>query len=182
MEFLGYRRSNGAVGTRNYVGVFSMVGCANEVAEEIVRRVQGTTWFLHGQGCGQTSVDTERVNSTLAGLGNNPNIAAVLLVSLGCESSSHEEVARKIATSGKRVDSLVIQDIGGAARSVAKGSLIVQDMVQEASAVKRTPCPISEICMGLKCGASDTTQGLAANPALGVASDLIVDAGGDYVR
>ena len=181
MEFSGYRRESGKVGTRNYVGVFSMVGCANEVAEQIVRQVQGTAWFLHGQGCGQTSVDTERVNSTLAGLGRNPNIASVLLVSLGCESSSLKEVSQAIAQEGKRVESVVIQDIGGAAQSVAKGSLIAQDMVREASGLKPTPCPLGDLVMGLKCGASDTTQGLAANPALGVASDLIVQAGGTSV-
>jgi altronate dehydratase large subunit len=178
MEFLGYRRENGAVGTRNLVGVFSMVTCANEVTAEITRQVKGCAYFMHGQGCAQTSVDIDRVNSTLAGLGANPNIASVLLVSLGCESSSAEKVAKAIAQTGKQVETIVIQDIGGAARSVAEGSLLAQEMVAKASRLKRTPCPMSEIVLGLKCGSSDTTQGLAANPALGIASDMLVDQGG----
>ncbi|MEM5788484.1 MAG: UxaA family hydrolase, partial [Syntrophobacteraceae bacterium] len=87
MEFSGYRRANGKVGTRNLVGILSTVVCANEVAEAIARQVQGTAVFMHQQGCCQTPVDIERVNTTLAGLGANPNLASVLLVSLGCEST-----------------------------------------------------------------------------------------------
>ncbi len=81
MEFNGYRRSNGAVGTRNYVGVLSTVVCANEVVDAISRQVQGAAPFMHQQGCCQTPVDITRVNETLIGLGSNPNLASVLLVS-----------------------------------------------------------------------------------------------------
>jgi len=181
MTFLGYRRSDGSVGTRNYVGILSTVVCANEVADEIARRVQGTTVFLHQQGCCQTPIDIDRVNNTLTGLGQNPNLASVLLVSLGCESTAVSDVARNITSSGKRVETIVIQDIGGAARSVAEGVLLAQDMVQEASTMERTDCPLSEIVLGMKCGSSDTTSGLAPNPALGVASDMIVAAGGTSI-
>jgi altronate dehydratase large subunit len=177
MEFQGFRRADGRVGTRNYIGILSTVVCANEVADGISRNVEGTTAFMHQQGCCQTPVDIIRVNETLIGLGKNPNLAAVLLVSLGCESTAVEGVAEAISEAGKRVETIVIQDIGGAARSVAEGTLLAQDMVQEASKIERTPCPVSELVLGLKCGSSDTTSGLAPNPALGIASDLIVEAG-----
>ncbi len=181
MQFEGYRRDNGMVGTRNYVGILSTVVCANEVAENIARDVEGTSCFTHHQGCCQTPIDISRVNDTLIGLGRNPNLAAVLLVSLGCESTDVQGVAKAIMETGKRVETIVIQDIGGAARSTAEGILLVQDMVMNASRLKRSACPISDLVLGLKCGSSDTTSGLAPNPALGIASDQLVEAGGTSV-
>ena len=181
MEFSGYRRSNGLVGTRNYVGILSTVVCANEVTDAVSRQVQGTASFMHQQGCCQTPVDIRRVNETLIGLGCNPNLASVLLVSLGCESTDLNEVAKAISKTGKRVETVVIQEVGGAARSIAEGVLLAQDMVQEASKMERIPCPAAELVLGLKCGSSDTTSGLAPNPALGIASDLLVEAGGTSI-
>ena len=181
MKFNGYRRSNGLVGTRNYVGVLSTVVCANEVSDAVSRQVQGTASFMHQQGCCQTPVDIKRVNETLIGLGGNPNLASVLLVSLGCESTDLNAVAMSISKTGKRVETVVIQDVGGAARSIAEGVLLAQDMVQEASKLERVPCPVSELVLGLKCGSSDTTSGLAPNPALGIASDLLVETGGTSI-
>lgn len=181
MEFKGYRRSNGSVGTRNYVGILSTVVCANEVARSIARQVQGTASFMHQQGCCQTPVDIKRVNDTLIGLGRNPNLDSVLLVSLGCESTAVEDVAKAISDTGKPVEKIVIQDIGGAARSIAEGVLLGQKMVQEASKIEKVSCQICDLMLGLKCGSSDTTSGLAPNPALGIASDLIVEAGGTCI-
>ncbi len=181
MEFKGYRRLDGCVGTRNYVGILSTVVCANEVAERIAESVHGAAAFLHQQGCGQTPVDVTRVSETLVNLGRNPNLAAVLLVSLGCESVVVEEVAKAIAGSGKRVEHIVIQEEGGAARSVARGQLVAQELVMEASTIPVTACPLSDLTLGLKCGSSDTTQGLFANPVVGIASDLLIAAGGTSV-
>ncbi len=181
MEFKGYRRNDGRVGTRNYVGILSMVVCANEVTDSISRQIQGTTPFLHQQGCCQTPVDIKRVNEVLIGLGRNPNLASVLLISLGCESTSLEDVAKMISETGKRVEAIVIQEVGGAAKSIAEGMLLAQDMVQQASKLERVSCPVNDLILGLKCGSSDTTSGLAPNPALGVASDLIIEAGGTSI-
>ncbi|RPI03942.1 MAG: galactonate dehydratase, partial [Zetaproteobacteria bacterium] len=181
MEFLGFRRSDGGVGTRNYVGVLSTVVCANEVTDRIARGVRGTAAFMHQQGCCQTPLDVTRVSEVLVGLGKNPNLAGVLLVSLGCESVVVEDVAAAIRSSGKRVESVTIQEAGGAANSVARGQLLAQELVAEASAMAPVPCPLSDLTLGLKCGSSDTTQGLFANPALGIASDLVVEAGGTSV-
>jgi len=181
MHFRGYARPDGRVGTRNYVGVLSTVVCANEVVERIGRSVTGAATFTHHQGCGQTPVDLARVHRALVGLGRNPNLAGVLLVGLGCEGVAVEEVAEEIRASGKRVECLVIQEEGGQARSVARGQLLAQELVAEASTVQSSLHPISELVLGLKCGASDTTQGLFATPAVGIASDMVVAAGGTSV-
>ncbi len=181
MEFKGYKRPDGSVGTRNYVGVLSTVICANEAAEGIAEAVKETTAFTHHQGCCQTPIDIQRVNETLVGLGRNPNLAAVLLVSLGCESTDVEQVAREISQSGKPVETVVIQEVGGAAKAIAQGVLIAQAMVTEASRAERAPCPLSELVVGLKCGSSDTTSGLSSNPAVGVLTDLVVEAGGTVI-
>ena len=181
MEFFGYEREDGGVGTRNYVGVLSTVICGNEVAEKIASQVEGATRFLHHQGCCQTPVDINRVNDALIGLGKNPNLAAVLLVSLGCESTNINQVADAIEATGKRVETILIQEEGGAARAAAQGILLAQAMVTEASGQKREPFPLSELVLGLKCGSSDTTSGLSANPVVGILSDLIVEAGGTSI-
>jgi len=180
MEFMGYRRQD-AVATRNYVGILTTVTCANEVAMAISKRVAGSSLFIHHQGCCQTPVDIKRVTDALIGLGKNPNLASVLLVSLGCESVDVEEVADAIRLTGKRVEKIVIQEEGGAARSIAAGELLVQKMVQEASKNKRVPCDASELILGLKCGSSDTTSGLSSNPVLGKASDILIENGGTSI-
>src|SRR5512139_3236452 len=97
MQFKGFRRKDGDVGTRNYVGIISTVVCANEVTEGVARQVNGTAAFIHQQGCCQTSIDLKRVDEVLIGLGRNPNLAGVILVSLGCESTSVREVAEAIS-------------------------------------------------------------------------------------
>ena len=180
-EFMGYGRADGSVGTRNYVGVLSAVVCVNEVVENIVRQVQGTTRFTHHQGCCQTPLDIHIVNDTLINLGKNPNLHSVLLVSLGCESTDLSGVIEAIAASGKRVEHIVVQEVGGSARTTAQGILMAQDMVREASLEQRWPFPISKLVLGMKCGSSDTTSGLVPNPAIGVASDLLVAAGGTSI-
>lgn len=181
MEFMGFRRANGTVGTRNYVGIISAVVCVNEVVEAIASSVQGAVRFTHHQGCCQTPLDIGRVNRTLVGLGSNPNLHSVLLVSLGCESTNLNEVIEGIRASGKRVEHLIVQETGGAARTTAQGILLAQEMVREASLQSRESFPIGELVMGMKCGSSDTTSGLVPNPAIGVASDLLVESGGTSV-
>jgi altronate dehydratase large subunit len=181
MEFMGYRRTDGPGGTRNFVGVLSEVVCANEVVEAIVSSVAGTARFTHHQGCCQTPLDIGRVNHALVGLGRNPNLHSVLLVNLGCESTDLTGVLEGIRAAGKKAELLVIQETGGAARTTAAGILLAQEMVREASGQARETFPISKLMMGMKCGSSDTTSGLVPNPAIGVASDLLVAAGGTSI-
>jgi altronate dehydratase large subunit len=179
--FDGYRRADGRIGSRNLVGILSTVVCANEVSARIAANVHGAVAFKHQQGCCQTPIDVARVSRTLIGLGNNPNLHSVLLVSLGCESVVLDEVVRGLATSNKRVETLVIQEIGGAVRAVAQGQLLAQHLVAEASRLHRERCTAADLVLGLKCGSSDTTSGLVANPALGFATDRVVAAGGTVV-
>lgn len=174
MKFLGYPRTDGQTGTRNYVGIISTVVCANEVAKGISDKVNGCVAFSHQQGCCQTPPDLTRVTQTLCGLGTNPNLASVLLVGLGCEGTDMPEVKEAVKASGKRVETIIIQEEGGAARTIAKGVLLAQDMVLEASRMRPVECGTKDLVLGLKCGSSDTTSGLAANPALGVAVERIV--------
>jgi altronate dehydratase large subunit len=181
VSFLGYPRQKSLVGTRNHIGVISTVSCANDVTWWITQEVKGCTPFVHGQGCTQTQPDLEQVTRTLISLGWNPNLAGVLLVSLGCESVSVDKIAEGIAESGKPVDKVVIQKIGGARAAIERGARIVQDMVLEASKIKREEFPDSKLVLGVKCGASDTTSGLVSNPATGAACDLLIDNGGTCI-
>ena len=181
MEFKGYRRDHGKVGTRNYIGVISTVVCANEVAEKISSQVLGAVPFLHQQGCCQTPFDINRVTNVLIGLGRNPNLASVLLVSLGCESVELGTVVEGISQTGKRVETVTIQEIGGSAKTVAEGVSLAEEMAGDASRSERTVCTAGDLVLGLKCGSSDTTSGLFPNPALGIASDLLVKAGGTSI-
>jgi altronate dehydratase large subunit len=181
VSFLGYPRPEGLVGVRNHIGVISTVGCANDVTLWITEQVKGCASFLHGQGCTQTQPDLDQVTRTLISLGWNPNLAGVLLVSLGCESVSVDKIAEGIAASGKPVDKVVIQESGGATAAVDQGTRIVKAMTLEASRMKREEFPDSELVLGVKCGASDTTSGLVSNPATGAACDLLIDSGGTCI-
>jgi len=156
------------------------VSCANDVTCWISQRVKGTAPFLHQTGCGQLPPDLEQVTQTLISLGQNPNLAGVLLVSLGCEGVSVDRIGEGIARSGKRVEKVVIQR-SGATAAVTQGSHLVQTMVSEASKIRREEFNDSHLMLGVKCGASDTTSGLASNPAIGAACDLMLDNGGTCI-
>ncbi|MCJ7517334.1 MAG: UxaA family hydrolase [Methanomassiliicoccales archaeon] len=179
--FKGYERSDGSVGTRNLIGVISTVVCANDVANWISSPRSGVKAFCHGQGCAQTSPDLEVVKRTLVSMGQHPNIAAVVLVSLGCESISIDDVAEGISMSGKPVEKITIHEVGGAkrAREIAKSK--IAGLRRKYLPGKRKVVDISNLLLGLKCGASDTTSGITANPALGRTVDMLVDAGGSCV-
>ena len=177
MSFKGYARSDGSVGVRNYVGIISTVACANDVARWIADHVPGTVAFTHQQGCGNPGPDMALVYRTLIGLGSNPNLGAVLLVSLGCEGPA-EHLQQGIARSGKRVEKVIVQQIGGASNAFNEGCRLAREMVAEISSLQRQEVDESRLVIGVKCGASDTTQGIAANPAVGAMCDLVVRAGG----
>jgi altronate dehydratase large subunit len=180
-EFLGFCRENGSVGTRNYVGVLSTVVCVNEVVDKIVGQVHGTAKFTHQQGCCQTPLDINIVNHVLVGLASNPNLHSVILVGLGCESTDVAWVVQQIRATGKRVEQVTVQEAGGSAQAIMQGVLLAQEMVKEASEQERKLFPLEKLILGLKCGSSDTTSGLVPNPAIGIASDLLIRAGGTSV-
>lgn len=181
MSFLGFRRDNGTVGTRNHIIVISTVVCANQVARNVANSVEDARYITHPMGCGHLGADFMRVLSTLAGFGRNPNVAAVLVVGLGCENMQAKLVADEIAKSKKPVQHITIQEEGGTIKATQKGIEILLDLSREASEFEREKCDLSELILGLECGGSDATSGLVGNPAVGVASDAIVKAGGTVI-
>jgi len=181
MNFNGYHRKDGRVGIRNYLAVMSTVMCANEVTEMICSEVEGAIPIIHGQGCCQMPPDLRRVTSTLAGLGTNPNVGAVILVSLGCEGVNVQEVEATIKDSGKPVKTLVIHELGGITKTVARGTKIGREMLDVLSKQKRQPATVKDLIVGVKCGSSDTLSGLLTNPITGLAVDKIIDQGGRVV-
>jgi altronate dehydratase large subunit len=176
--FLGYRRENGAVGVRNLVAVISIMDNCNPVTRAIARAVEGTipvtTLFVRGQ-IGQ---DLELAFDSLAGMGRNPNIAAVLLI--GLEEKSTEEVARRIRPSGKPVEAIHLQP-HGSINTIAEGTRRAMRLVVRASGARREPCPVSALVIGVECGGSDTTSGLTCNPTIGRMADRLIDDGGTVI-
>lgn len=181
MEFMGYVRPDGKVGARNYIAVIPSVTCANDVAQAICHQVQGTITYLHHQGCCQMPPDLERVTDTLISLGKSPNLAGVLVVSLGCEGTDHERMVKEIASTGKPVEIIHIQELGGVSKAIQAGTDIARRMVIEASGLQRQPVDISNVVMAIKCGASDTTSGMASNCVIGYVADKLVDLGATVI-
>ncbi|MEA3222241.1 MAG: UxaA family hydrolase [Thermodesulfobacteriota bacterium] len=179
-EILGFERQDGTVGIRNYVAVIPSVACANGVAGMIARAVHGVVPLYHGHGCGR-AVEIDMHTRTLAGLGKNPNVAAVLVVGLGCETIQAEALAGAIAESKKSVEYLVIQKEGGSRKSALKGIEIVRRMLDEANKMHRKPFSLNRIILGLECGGSDAFSGVTANPSVGLAADWLVDQGGTVI-
>jgi altronate dehydratase large subunit len=181
MNFQGYRRAVGKAGTRNYVLIIPSVGCSQGTAAAIARNLKGVVYLPNIFGCGQMAADREQTKRTLVGFGVHPNVYGVLVVGNGCESLAAQEIAEGILPSGKRVEFIVIQDMGGARKTIAAGRRVVKEMFSDAAQCKREPIPLSELILGTECGGSDYTSGLASNPALGSASDLLVEAGGTVI-
>ena len=160
-SFMGYKRPDGRYGSRNLVAVIPSVICANDVGQAICRQVQGTVGFFHHQGCCQLPLDLRRVTDTLISLGKGPNVAAVLVVSLGCEGTDTDRLVREIEATGKPVKKIAIQELGGTSCAIKAGIDAAQELAMYASGLQREPADISNVVMSIKCGASDTTSGMA---------------------
>ena len=181
MKFLGYRRPDGKAGVRNHVLVIPSVGCSQGTAEAIARNLRGAVYLSNIYGCGQLSEDQDLTKRTLVGFGISPNVFSVIVVGNGCESLPAHVVAEGIFPSRKRVECIVIQKTGGTRKTIALGRKIVKEMIHDAAKLNREPISLSELVLGTECGGSDYTSGLASNPALGAASDLLVQAGGTVI-
>ncbi len=181
MEFMGYVRADGKVGARNQVAIIPSVTCANDVAAAIQHQVQGTVTYLHHQGCCQLPPDLERVTDTLISLGCSPNTSAVLVVSLGCEGTDHERMVKEISATGKHVEIIHIQELGGVSKAIQAGTDIARRLVIETSGLQRQPVDVSNIVMSIKCGGSDTTSGMASNCVIGYVADKLVDLGATVI-
>jgi altronate dehydratase large subunit len=181
MKFLGYRRRNGKVGVRNHVLIFPTVVCASEVARMISNKVPGTVYAIHGCGCAHVGKDKEQVTRTMVGFTGHPNVAGVLLVGLGCEVITPETIVGELAKGGQRVEIVSIQKAGGTVKCVEEGRRLAGKLLAEAADAKRESIDVSELTLGLECGGSDALSGLTANPALGIASDLLIAEGGSAI-
>jgi altronate hydrolase len=194
--FPGYRRSDGRMATRNYIGIVSMVNCSATASKYVAARfdkamladypnIDGVIPLVHRGGCAfqYGGEDHLQLNRVLAGFATHPNIAAYVILGLGCETAQgsfladeHGLVQLDIPGGGKGSLPLVmnIQDEGGVAKTVDRAVAVLKDMLPEVNRVTRTPIPVSELILGTECGGSDGNSGVTANPAVGVASDLLV--------
>jgi len=179
--FQGYRRGNNKFGARNLVAVIPSVICANDVGQAICRQVQGTVGYFHHQGCCQLPLDLKRVTDTLSNLGQSPNVGAALVISLGCEGTDHQRIAEEIRATGKPVEVIRIQELGGTSRAIQAGIDAAQRLVQEISGQQRETVDISHLTMAIKCGGFDTTSGMASNCVIGYVADKLVDLGATVV-
>lgn len=188
-SFLGFRRPRGAVGTRNFIGILSTVNCSATVcvaiAKEANRRflddhpgLDGVVPIVHDLGCGMSGAGSESFETlkrTLAGYQSHPNFAATVIVGLGCEVNQVGAYARDTHPLTRI---LTIQDSGGTRAAVEAGLAACAALAATVSTANREPCDVRHLTLGMQCGASDGFSALTANPALGVASDLLVAAGG----
>lgn len=180
-EFMGYVRENGKIGARNHLAVIPSVNCSNEVAKRISAQIPNSRSLNHHQGCCQLPPDLERATLSLTALGSSANVGAALIVSLGCEGTDVDYMAQEIAKTGKPVEVIRIQELGGTQKALEEGlrkGRLLADCIKDQ---KRQPVPMSECVMSIKCGASDATSGLASNCAIGYVADKIVDLGGTVI-
>jgi len=176
MDFSGFERPNGLVGIRNIILVMAAADCAEPVARMIAEDFENAVSVSQYQGC----IDMQVV-PTLVGVAKNPNVFGTLLVAMGCEGQEPGVLCNDIAKAGKPVEVVNIQQVGGVRRAVALGRDIVRKMAEAVEKEPQTPFDVSRLVIGVKCGGSDTTSGIAANPAIGVMTDMLIDAGASVV-
>ncbi|MCF3932405.1 altronate dehydratase family protein [Acuticoccus sp. M5D2P5] len=190
--FMGFKRPDGRVGTRNYIGLFITVNCSATVARKIgayfdedrladFPNVDGVVPFIHEQGCGMelTGEPMDLLRRTLAGYIRHPNMAGAVVLSLGCERNNLPKFFEEQSlAAGKMLHTVTMQDVGGTAAAIEAGKKAVREMLPEANKATREPCSAEHISIGLQCGGSDGFSGLSANPALGKAVDILVRHGG----
>ena len=206
--FRGYLRPDGRVGTRNYIAVVSTVNCSASTSRYVADRFRDGSWrrefpnidgvfaITHKGGCGLPfeGLDHQILERVLAGFAHHPNVAAYVIVGLGCEVSyaSHLVETQHLVTLGgangngqkqpvHRPRTLNIQEEGGITRTVEAATKAVYELMPEANSWIRTEQPASKICLAMECGGSDGNSGVTANPALGAAADLLIAQGGTAI-
>ena len=196
--FMGIRRPDGRVATRNYIGILTSVNCSAHVAgvvADMFKRnpmtgddpladypnVDGVVALTHKTGCGMSEGDGLRLlRRTLGGYARHPNFSHVIVLGLGCEVNQIGGLMEEQKLAG-RLKAMDIQTMGGSRKTVAAGVEFVKEVLAEANQVHREPVPASELTIALQCGGSDGYSGVSANPALGAASDLVVRHGGTVI-
>lgn len=194
--FQGYHRADGRVGTRNYIGILTSVNCSGSVARFIAEaaeknglldafpNVDGIVPIVHGTGCGMSGENEGYATlfRTLSGYAQHPNFGGILLIGLGCEVMQVADLVggRQIRADGV-LRYMTIQGEGGTRKTIERGLEELQGIAAQANSATRVPTPVSELTLGMQCGGSDGHSGITANPALGVASDLLVRHGGTSI-
>ncbi|MDR1243474.1 MAG: UxaA family hydrolase [Deltaproteobacteria bacterium] len=181
MQLKGYRRENGDWGIRNYLLVLPVSVCAADTAAKIAAQLPASVYIPNQHGCSQLGQDFAITQRTLVGFGKNANSGAVLVVGLGCDGIQAQTVAGEIAKTGKPVEYVVIQDNGGTLKTIARGVELAAPMARKLSGQPREDFDLGEITVGLECGGSDPTSGLASNPGIGYVSDKVVSLGGSSI-
>ncbi|HET6974024.1 MAG TPA: UxaA family hydrolase [Pyrinomonadaceae bacterium] len=194
--FMGFRRGDGRVGTRNYVLIVPTSMCASHEAQQISMiaeftlynrdkypNVDGVVAIPHNKGCGcQDGSTIDVMLRTLSNYADHPNVGGVILIDLGCEKTNLSQVEKYLLKREKSFDKPVakigIQEVGGTQAAIQQGLKHVEQMLSEVNRAAREECSVSEIVLGVKCGGSDGFSGISANPSLGRAADLLVRSGG----
>ncbi len=195
--FNGIIRADGQIATRNYLGILTSVNCSATVARMVANQFQegselmaafpnldGVVALTHGSGCGMAGEGEgfDLLRRTLSGYARHPNLAGLLVLGLGCEVNQVRSLAEGFdLPSTTPFLSMTIQEMGGTRATVREATARLRDLAVDANTAERTPVPASELVLGLECGGSDGYSGITANPALGVAADLLVQAGGTAV-
>jgi altronate hydrolase len=196
-SFDGLVRSDGRVATRNYIGILTSVNCSATVARIVASHfddrsevmaaypsVDGVLALTHGSGCGMAGSGEgfEILRRTLSGYAAHPNFAALLVLGLGCEVNQVRSLTDGFdLPTDIPVLSMTIQEMGGTRATVREATARIRELAEEANKVTRSPVCAGELVLGLECGGSDAYSGISANPALGVAADLLVQQGGTAV-
>lgn len=179
MTFHGYKRPDGLAGIRNHVLILPTVGCAAETCRIISGLVDGAVSFANQNGCGEVEGNRRLTQKVLSGLAANPNIYGTILVGLGCESNSVDALAEIIESrTRKPLRKHIIQKEGGTVNTIRNAVEDAQQMVREAAAWPTEEISLAEISLGIECGGSDATSGIASNPVMGYVSDLLIKLGG----
>jgi len=189
--FMGYVREDGRVGTRNYIAVVAASNCAAHTVEMIAGSfdsvvlppsIDGVVAFPHGDGCAQTlGPDTDQLRRTLAGMMSHPNVAAAVILGLGCEVNQIDHYLGPDGPRTPRIVGMTLQDSGGTIGTFDRARREILKLMEAVAAEKRTEVSASKIVLGLNCGGSDSFSGITANPALGVCSDMLAEIGGTAV-
>jgi len=179
--FDGWRRADGRMGIRNHCLVLATVACAAGVVWEVGRRLPNVVAVEHAHGCGRGGPDLGLQIKTLAGLVQNPNVGAAVLVGLGCEVVSAALLKGVLARSGKPLETVVIQEVGGSRKAADEAEALARRLLGELEKLPREKGTAADLMVGLECGGSDTFSGLTANPAVGKAADRLVRLGGTAI-
>lgn len=179
MNFNGYIRPDGSVGIRNSILIVAVDECCDGICRAIAKDYDNAVVVTNFVTCMQAG--NEELLHNIIGVGKNPNIANVLVVAMGCGSINPEIVAKPIRDTGKTSLSMRVMDLGGTRKAIEHGRTLIAELAEEADKCERTEVPLSKLTVGVKCGGSDASSGLASNPVVGTAVDKLVDNGGTVI-